>query len=48
MPKKKDSIAKKYPSGSPNLKALLEMFQVGKLEDASDDQIKAVFDKVTK
>lgn len=41
-------IAKKYPSGSPNLKALLEMFNVGKLEDASDDQIKAVYDKVTK
>ena len=41
-------IAKKYPSGSPNLKALLDMFQVGKLEDATDEQIKAVYDKVTK
>lgn len=41
-------IAKKYPTGSPNLKALLDMFQVGKLEDATDDQIKAVYDKVTK
>lgn len=41
-------VAKKYPTGSPNLKALLDMFQVGKLEDASDEQIKAVYDKVTK
>lgn len=41
-------VAKKYPTGSPNLKNLLDMFGVGKLEEASDDQIKAVYDKVTK
>lgn len=42
------AISKKYPVGSPNLQQLLDMFHVGKLEDASDDQIKAVYDKVTK
>lgn len=41
-------VARKYPSGSSNLKALLEMFGVGKLEEATDEQIKAVYSKVTK
>ena len=42
------AIAKKYPAGSDNLKALLETFSVSKLEDASDAQIKAVYNKVKK
>ena len=41
-------IAKKYPAGSDNLKALLETFKVEKLEDATDAQIQAVYNKVKK
>ena len=41
-------VAKKYPPGSENLKKLLETFQVEKLEDASDEQIKAAYNKVKK
>ena len=42
------AISKKYPNGSDNLKALLATFQVAKLEDATDQQIQAVYTKVTK
>lgn len=42
------AIAKKYPNGSDNLKALLATFQVAKLEDATDQQLQAVYTKVTK
>lgn len=41
-------IAKKYPNGSDNLKALLATFQVAKLEDATDVQLQAVYNKVSK
>ena len=41
-------VAKKYPPGSENLKKLLETFHVEKLEDASDEQIKAAYNKVKK
>lgn len=39
-------IDKKYPEGSKNLKALLESFGVNALEDASDAQLHAVYNKV--
>lgn len=42
------AIAKKYPAGSDNLKALLATFQVEKLEDATDVQLQAVYNKVSK
>ena len=42
------AISKKYPNGSDNLKALLATFQVAKLEDATDQQIQAVYTKVNK
>ena len=42
------AVAKKYPEGSENLKALLKTFNVGKLEEASDAQIKAAYNKVKK
>ena len=42
------AIAKKYPSGSDNLKALLATFKVAKLEDATDQQLQAVYNKVKK
>lgn len=41
-------IAKKYPDGSENLTALLTTFGVAKLEDATDAQIQAVYNKVKK
>lgn len=41
-------IAKKYPEGSENLAELLKTFGVGKLEDATDAQIQAVYNKVKK
>ena len=41
-------IAKKYPEGSENLAALLKTFGVGKLEEATDAQIQAVYNKVKK
>lgn len=41
-------IAKKYPEGSENLTALLMTFGVGKLEDATDAQLQAVYNKVKK
>ena len=42
------AISKKYPNGSENLKALLATFQVEKLEDAKDQQLQAVYNKVKK
>ena len=42
------AISKKYPNGSDNLKALLATFQVEKLEDAKDQQLQAVYNKVKK
>jgi len=41
-------ISKKYPAGSENLAALLKTFNVGKLEEASDAQIQAAYNKVKK
>lgn len=41
-------ISKKYPAGSENLAALLNTFGVGKLEEATDAQIQAVYNKVKK
>lgn len=41
-------ISKKYPEGSENLEALLKTFNVKKLEQATDTQIQAVYNKVHK
>ena len=41
-------VAKNYPEGSKNLAALLATFNVDALEKASDEQIKAVYNKVKK
>lgn len=41
-------VAKKYPAGTENLKKLLETFKVEKLEDATEAQIKAAYNKVKK
>ena len=41
-------VAKSYPEGSKNLEALLATFNVDSLDKASDEQIKAVYNKVHK
>lgn len=41
-------VSKSYPEGSKNLAALLETFKVDSLDKASDEQIKAVYNKVHK
>ena len=41
-------ISKKYPDGSENLVKLLETFKVKSLEQATDSQIQAVYNKVHK
>ena len=41
-------VAKSYPEGSKNLAALLATFNVDSLDKASDEQIKAVYNKVHK
>lgn len=41
------AIVKKYPKGSKNEAALLSCFGVASLDEAHDDQIKAVYAKVT-
>lgn len=41
-------ISKKYPAGSENLDNLLKAFNVSRLEDASDAQIQAAYNKVKK
>lgn len=41
------AIVKKYPKGSKNEAALLSCFGVASLDEASEDQIKAVYAKVT-
>lgn len=42
-----ERVSKGYPEGSKNLVALLEMFKVDSLEKASDEQLIAVYNKVT-
>lgn len=41
------AIVKKYPKGSKNEAALLSCFGVSSLDEANDNQIKAVYAKVT-
>lgn len=41
------AIVKKYPKGSKNEAALLSCFGVASLDEANEDQIKAVYAKVT-
>lgn len=40
-------ISAKYPEGSKNLTALLDTFKVSALEDATDAQLQAVYNKVS-
>lgn len=40
-------ISTKYPEGSKNLTALLDTFKVSALEDATDAQLQAVYNKVS-
>lgn len=40
------AIGKKYPEGSKNLTALLDTFRVNSLEQATDTQLQAVYNKV--
>lgn len=41
-------IDRKYPEGSDNRRALMKSFSVDDLKKASDEQIKAVYSKVTR
>lgn len=41
-------VKKKYPDGSDNLKALLDAFGIKSLDDATDVQIQAAYNKVHK
>ena len=42
------AISKKYPEGSKNLAALLDTFHVFDLSEASDEQLKAAYNKAIK
>lgn len=41
-------ISKKYPTGSNNLAALLDTFKIKSLEQATEAQLQAVYNKVKK